>query len=143
MIVEAGPDAPPHFFLLGFRAPPGQVGPAAEQRGVIVTRTVLSFAGASLPAGEVKTEDEPFAGQTESGPFRYEAEIAVWKPVPDVAIVADLTTFLSAAQIADTDALPATIAATNFGSVAIDRGAGFGASLPRTYGHRPRGEGGG
>lgn len=141
MIIEAGPNAPPHFFLIGFRAPPGGVGPTAERRGVVVTRSLLSFTGARLPAGDIKTKDEPFAGQSDSGPFRYESEISVWKPVPDVAIVADLATFLTPVQIADTDALPATVAATNFGTLSIDRGAGFGAAVNRTYGHRPRGSG--
>ena len=26
MIVQPGPQAPPHFFLIGYRAPPGQLG---------------------------------------------------------------------------------------------------------------------
>ena len=141
MIVEAGPGAPPHFFLIGFRAPPGGVGPAAEKRGVVITRSLLSFAGIALPAGAVKETDEAFAGQSASGPFRTEADIPVWKPVPDVAVVADLASFLTPAQIGNTNALPATIAATAFGSLAVDRGSGFGAAVNRSYGHRPRGSG--
>lgn len=141
MIVEALPGAPPHFFLIGFRAVPGNVGPSAEQRGVVVTRTLLDFAGTPLPAGAVRTEDEAFAGQPKSGPFRHEAEIAVWKPVPDVAVVADLASFLTPTQIADADALPETIAAAPFGTLAVDRGAGFGPPTLRSFGHRPRGSG--
>ena len=119
MILKPGPDAPPHFFLIGFRAPPGGTGAdgRGEQVGVFVARSVIGFDGAPAEASEVRKEDEPYPMLPVDGPFRYEAEIAPWKPEPDVIIV----------DAAGDDNAP-------FGSVAIDRGAGFGAPAPRNFG---------
>ena len=139
MILEPGPDAPPHFFLIGYRAPPGQLGTAFEQVGVVVTRSVLRFDGSPGDPGEVRKEDEPFDGLPAEGPFRFESEIAAWKPEADLIVVDDLATFLTPAQIADPN-LATIITATPFGSVEIDRGAGFGPAIPLSFGWLARTE---
>jgi hypothetical protein len=140
MIVQAAPGAPPNFFLVGYRAPPGQLGTNAEQVGAVVLRQVIDFAGAPADGGEVLKEDKPFAGQPDAGPFRYEAEIAAWKPQPDVVVVDDLATFLTPAQIAAPN-LAATVEGAAFGTLAIDRGAGFGPAAPQNFGWLRRTEG--
>lgn len=137
MIVQPGPQAPPHFFLIGNRAPPGGLGTDFEAVGTVVVRQAVGFTGAPAEAGEVLKEDKAFAGQPAEGPFRYESEIAPWKPEPDVVVVDELAAFLTPLQIADPD-LAQVLAAQPFGTVEVDRGAGFGVALARTYGWAPR-----
>jgi hypothetical protein len=139
MILEPGPEAPPHFFLIGYRAPPGQQGTAFEQVGVVVTREVVHFDGLPVDQGEVRKEDEPFDGLPAEGPFRFESEIAAWKPETDLIVVDDLDTFLTPAQIADPN-LPTIITSIPFGSVEIDRGSGYGAAIPLNFGWLTRTE---
>ena len=127
MILEPGPNARPHFFLVGWRAPSGGMvaGAAAERVGVLVARDVIGFDGSALDAGDVLTSDQPFVATDSSGPFRLEAEIVTAKPVPDVVVVHDKA---------------ASEAAAAFGSVRIDRGAGFGIAHARVFGWLPRGD---
>lgn len=86
MLINAPQDAP-IFFLTGPRAPLGGFGPAAEEMGVVVWRQKRGFGGAELTPGKVLDQDQPFNPANGSGPFRFESEIAVFKPEPDVVIV--------------------------------------------------------
>ena len=138
MIVQPGPQAPPHFFLIGYRAPPGQLGTDFEEVGAVVVRQVLDLVGAAADAGDVLKEDAAFDQQPAEGPFRYESEIAAWKPEPDVVVVDELVNFLTAVQIADPN-LVDLLAAEPYGAVEVDRGAGFGLAVARDYGWLPRG----
>lgn len=137
MIVQPGLQAPPHFFLIGYRAPPGGFGTDFEEVGTVVVRQAVDFAGAAADAGEVLKEDKAFEGQPPEGPFRYESEIAAWKPAPDVVVVDELASFLTPVQIADPD-LPQVLAAQPFGTLQVDRGTGFAPATARSYGWLPR-----
>ncbi|HSW22246.1 MAG TPA: hypothetical protein VLJ62_05730 [Burkholderiaceae bacterium] len=123
MLVEPGPTARPHFFLVGFRAPPSGSAPPAQEVGVLVLRDVIRFDGSPAPAGPVRMEDEPFQANEPSGPFRYEAEIATAKTWLDAVIVHDRAS---------------SLVPTAFGSVRVDRGAGFGGAHPRNFGWASR-----
>ncbi len=166
MIIQAADFALPHMFLRGFRAPVGQkvahvpgdpADPADdtttfEEVGTFVARARLSFGGAAMDPGEVSTEDKPYDGAPAGGPFRYEFDIPVWKPAPDVVVVDAITSIpavvndpaiaplppppYSAALAADIDAV---LVAAPFGTVEIDRGAGFGAALALNFGWLSRG----
>lgn len=168
MIIEASETALPHLFLRGFRAPVGQAGGVAhvpgdpadpaddtttvEEVGTFIARSRLSFAGAVLVPGDVATEDMPHAGAPPSGPFRYESDIAVWKPAPDVVVVDAITAIASvvnhpaiaplppppytAQKAADIDAV---LVAAPFGTVEIDRGAGYGPASALNFGWLSRG----
>jgi len=143
MIVEAAEGAPPHFFLIGFRAPVGgQQGPDAEQVGAVVLRSVIGFSGAPQAAGDILVEDKPFDGQPPTGPFRYESEIAAFKPQPDVVVVDDIATFLDINTVPlpnrEPDKFPGVVAAVPFGTLAIDRGGGFGPAAPQAFGWLPK-----
>lgn len=149
MNIVASDTALPHFFLVAFRAPPGQVfdatAPNAEEVGAIVLRARVGFDGAAAEPGDVLLEDEPYADLPEGGPFRMEAEIAAWKAEPDVVVVDRLEDVLTPAQQADlgpppdTEAIADHLAASSFGSVAVDRGSGFGPAAPRPFGWLERG----
>src|ERR1051325_8900568 len=141
MILKPGPNAPPHFFLIGVRAPPGGAGPdgQGEKVGVLVARSVIGFDGTPGDGGEIRTEDEPFDAPAQAPP-RYEAEIAPWKPPPHVVVVDDLGPFLNAAQIGDADNLDQHVTNAVFGNVAVDRGAGFGAEMARHFGWLAKGK---
>lgn len=123
MILKPGPTARPHFFLLGFRAPPGGMGLGgqAEKVGVLVARNAVRFDGTPVSPGPVLVADEPFAGSPAEGPFRHESEIATDKPAPDVIVVHGA---------AHTD--------TAFGTLRVDRGTGFGAATALRFGWRVR-----
>jgi hypothetical protein len=125
MILKPGPQALPHMFLIGFRAPPGGmgIGGQAQKVGVVVAHDAVRFDGARVPPGPVRTADEPFAGQPAEGPFRFESQIATAKPTPDVIVVAT-----------------AALVNAPFGSVRIDRGAGFGFPTALNFGWRKRTE---
>lgn len=144
MILDSDPDALPHMFLRGFRAPPGGTAdpdPVAEEVGVFVARQVIGFDGLPRdPGEEVLSEDLPFAPPDKpEGPFRYEAELATAKPELDVVAVDDLANFMSNAEINADDAADIVVTRA-FGDVRIDRGAGFGAPIARNYGWLPRGK---
>jgi hypothetical protein len=166
MIIQASDSALPHMFLRGFRAPVGQTvshvpgDPGTpdddtttfEEVGTFVARSKLSVAGATLPPGDVATEDKPYANAPASGPFRHESDISVWKPAPDVVVVDALASIsllatdpaigpllgapFTTAQAEDIDA---ALVAAPFGSVAIDQGAGFGPTVPLNFGWLSRG----
>lgn len=138
MILKPGPNARPHFFLIGFRAPPAGTGPDAERVGVLVARDVIRFDGTPGDPGKVRTADEPYQGLPAEGPFRYESEIATHKPAADVLVVDDLANFLTPLQIADVNNLDNHIAAAVFGTVELDRGAGFGIATALHFGWRSR-----
>lgn len=166
MIIQAADSALPHMFLRGFRAPVGQkvahvpgdpADPADdtttfEEVGTFVARSKLSFAGAAIAPGEVATEDLPYDGAPAAGPFRYESDIPVWKPSPDVVAVDAITSIASVVNdpsIAPlppppySDALAADIdvvlVAAPFGTVEIDRGSGFGPASALNFGWLSRG----
>jgi hypothetical protein len=144
MNVVASDTAPPHFFLVGFRAPPSAPfdaqNPNAQEVGTFIARSRLRFDGTAVEAGDVLTEDEPYDGLPDDGPFRLEAEIAPWKPVPDIVVVDRLENFLTPAQLldlgppADTAAIEGHIEAALFGTVAVDRGTGFGGAFAQRFG---------
>jgi hypothetical protein len=118
------PDAKRNFFLIGHRARlPGKVGPdgKGEKIGALVVRSMLGLDGAALDGGEVGKEDAPYPGGAAEGPFRYESEIAPFKPAPDVIVVG----------VAADDGTP-------YGTVAVDRGAGFGVPVARLFGWASR-----
>ncbi|MBJ3764443.1 hypothetical protein ILP92_17035 [Maribius pontilimi] len=158
MIVEPAENAPPHFFLIGVRAPNGGAqddgagGVSHEDVGTIALRAGVDFSGAPLAnPGEVATDDAAYADMPDGGPFRHEADIATYKPRPDVIVVDDLPAILTPLQMADlglgdpvdvSEAFYGHLAATNFGTVRIDRGAGFGAAVARPFGWANRGDGG-
>lgn len=166
MIIQAADNALPHLFLRGFRAPVGQkaahvqgdpANPADdtttfEEVGTFVARSRLSFAGVAVDPGDVATEDKPYDGAPAAGPFRYESDIPVWKPAPDVVVVDAITAIdavVNDPAIAPlppppySDALAADIdtvlVAAPFGTVEIDRGAGFGPVLGLNFGWLSRG----
>lgn len=168
MILDAADSAPPHLFLRVNRAPVGQLAtydpgdPATpeddtvsfEEVGAFVARMKVSFAGELLDPGEVEPTDTVYDEFPESGPFRYEADIPAWKPLPDVVVVDDilsiaalvgspvLAPFPAAPYDADeAAAIDGVLTITPFGSVAIDRGSGFGPEIPRDFGwlHRTSG----
>lgn len=88
MLIKA-PDDSVHFFLVGPRAPLGGVGPDSERVGTLVQRSRIDTAGALLDPGEVIVTDVVFDEAVADSPVRYEAEIALFKPEPDVAIVSN------------------------------------------------------
>ncbi|MDQ7777217.1 hypothetical protein [Paracoccus aminovorans] len=166
MIIEAAETALPHLFLRGFRAPVGQkvahvpgdpADPADDattfqEVGAFVARARLSFAGAALDPGEVATEDQPYDGAPAAGPFRHEADIPVWKPDPDVVVVDAITAIAAVVNDPALAPLPpppwgdalaaeidAVLVAAPFGTVEIDRGAGFGPAAALNFGWLPRG----
>jgi hypothetical protein len=138
MILELGQNPPPHFFLIGFRAPPGQLGTAAQQVGTLVARSVVRFDGTPGDQGEVLLTDVPYEETPDEGPFRFESEIAPWKPSADVIVVDGLTTFVPPLDLADLEHLPTNITARVFGTVAVDRGSGFGAPEQINFGWTSR-----
>ena len=147
MNIVAADTAPPHFFLIGFRTPPGALfdkdNPNAQHLGAVVLRTKMQVGGAALAGGDVMTVDEPYPTFKPEGPFRLEAEIAPWKPALDVVVIDRLESFLTAAQQLDLGPPPNAaavalhIAASHFGTVAINRGAGFGVAVARRQPVRP------
>ena len=138
MIVQADPQAPKHFYLLGTRAPLGGTGPQGERVAVLVARQVLAFDGSALDGGEVLLEDQGLVPAWKSGPFRVEAEIAPYKPEPDVVVVDALAAMLPGGPFAPAEDVEAALPAAVFGSVAVDRGAGFGPALALSFGWRSR-----
>lgn len=151
MNIVAADTAPPHFFLIGFRTPPGALfdkdNPNAQHLGAVVLRTKMQVGGAALAGGDVMTVDEPYPTFKPEGPFRLEAEIAPWKPALDVVVIDRLESFLTAAQQLDLGPPPNAaavalhIAASHFGTVAINRGAGLwrrGGAAIRLAGSRRR-----
>jgi hypothetical protein len=150
MNIVATGSAPPHFFLVGFRAPPGQLfnanNPNAERVGTVVARMCLQFDTTPVAAGDVLLQDEPYPTFPQAGPFRFESEIAPWKPEPDVVVIDRLATFLTPPQQADLNppnaqAVAGHIELSNFGTVEVRRGAGFGVPTARPFGWRGRGAG--
>lgn len=149
MNIIAADTAPPNMFLVGFRAPPGvpfdAVNPNAEEVGVVIARSRVRLDGTVADPGDVLDQDQPYDPLPAEGPFRLESDLSVWKPVPDVVIVDRLENFLTPAQLVDLGpppdlaAIAGHIAGSSFGTVAIDRGAGFGAALPRPFGWLGRG----
>lgn len=166
MIIQAADSALSHMFLRGFRAPVGhkvahlQGDPADpaddrttfEEVGTFVARSRLSFAGAALDSGDVATEDKPYDGAPAAGPFRYESDIPVWKPAPDVVVVDAITSIASVVNDPAIAPLPpppysealaadigAVLVAASFGTVEIDRGTGFGPALALNFGWLSRG----
>ncbi|MBK4216491.1 hypothetical protein JJJ17_11190 [Paracoccus caeni] len=163
MIVNATDTALPHMFLRGFRAPVGQAATyqpgtdivSFQEVGSFIARARLGLDGAPRDPGEVATEDEAYDGMPESGPFRYEADISVWKAAPDVVVVDDilaipavvndpsLTPLPPAPYDADLAAdIDAVLTTASFGTVEIDRGAGFGPAQAVAFGWQSRGTGG-
>lgn len=159
MILEPGPDALPHMFLRGFRAPPGGTAdnnPVAEEVGVFVARQVIGTDGQARDPGDLLSEDTPFdPPKSKTGPFRLEAELATTKPELDVVIVDDLDDILTIADfnsiglngpadlngLADPEMLndlAGLLVTKSFGFVRIDSGSGFGAAIARNYGWSPR-----
>lgn len=133
MIIQAGDTALPHMFLRGFRAPSGGAvydGVAdivsGEEVGTFVAKARMNAAGQPLDPGEVDPVDKPYAGADPSGPFAFEAEIALSKPRPDIVVVHSA------------DAAGLVLDGQLFGTVNIDRGAGFGVAEPRNFGWTPR-----
>jgi hypothetical protein len=126
MLISA-PDTLSHFFLVGPRVPPGGAFPQVEQVGTLVIRQRLDAAGTQMDAGDVLVADEPFAG----GPVRFEAEIATWKPEPDVVIVG----------AAPAPAAPSPL--NSYGTVTLTRAgsAGPGTAYARAFDWLPRGKG--
>lgn len=141
MLVRADPQAPKHFYLLGTRAPLGGAGPQGERVAVLVARQVLAFDGSARDGGEVLLEDQGFDPVWKSGPFRVEAEVAPYKPEPDVVVVDAVAAMLPGGPFAPPEDVAAALPAAVFGSVAIDRGAGFGAPVGLSFGWRPRSSG--
>jgi hypothetical protein len=142
MILKPGPDALPHLFLKGFRAPAAGTGdtpnPMAEEVGVFVARQKLGFDGQPRDPGKVLDADLPFDPPNKpEGPFRFEAEIPTTKPELDLVIVDDFAAFLTPLEQAD-PALSNIIVTKNAGSVSVDTGTGFGAAIPRQFGWQPR-----
>jgi hypothetical protein len=113
MIIKTADGAPPNFFLIGFRAPPGGAAPPAEKVGVFIARSVVRFDGLPGSAADIRTEDELFSGP---GGLKFESEIAPWKPQADVAVARQ------------------GVGLSPYGSVRIDRGAGFGPALACSFG---------
>lgn len=130
MLISA-PDTLSHFFLVGPRVPPGGAFPQVEQVGTLVIRQRVDAAGAQIEAGDVLAADEPFAGGPAGGPARLEAEIAPWKPEPDVVIVG----------AAPAPAAPSPL--NSYGTVTLTRAgsAGPGTVYARAYDWLARGEG--
>ena len=142
MILKPGPDALPHLFLKGFRAPAAGTGdtanPLAEEVGVFIARQKLGFDGQPRDPGKVLDADLPFDPPNKpDGPFRFEAEIATTKPELDVVVVDDFAAFLTPLEQADPD-LAKIIVTKNAGSVQVDTGTGFGAAIQRMFGWQPR-----
>lgn len=144
MILQPTPDALPHMFLRGFRAPPGGTGdipdPVAEEVGVFIARQVIGTDGLPRDPGEVLSEDQAFAPPPPNAPVpppRVEAELATMKPEIDVVIVDDLANFMLQPDIDDPD-VAELIVAQPFGQVRINTGAGFGPAIPRHFGWWPR-----
>jgi len=129
MIVQATQTAPPHFFLVGARAAIGTDADLLAKRvGTVVTRSKLDSLGQQIAAGDVALVDVPFPGQPAEGPFRFESDIAPYKPYPDIVVVAgDHTNVPPALPVA-------------FGSVRVDRGSGFGPIANLNFGWALRGE---
>ena len=168
MIIQAPETALPHMFLRGFRAPVGSPvqhlpgNPADpsddnvtfEEVGTFVARTKLTTAGMVIDPGDIATADLAYDNMPASGPFRYESDIPVWKPAPDVIVVdaiGNIATVVNDPTIAPLPAPPYDLAlaaaidgvliAKPFGNVAINRGTGFGIGLPLNFGWLPRGAG--
>ena len=110
------PENSPHFFLIGPRAPLGGKGPAFEEVGTLVYKAKRSTTGDRLEPDKILVTDEPFLEPQTTGPFRFEADIAVYKPEPDVVIVGGF---------------PQT--GNNFGKVEILRGGGSGTSVVEAH----------
>lgn len=92
MLINA-PENSVHFFLVGPRAPLGGTGPIGERVGTLVQRARIDAAGQPLDAEEVLATDVKFDDADVDSPVRYEAEIATYKPAPDVAIVSDAPSY--------------------------------------------------
>ncbi len=158
---------PPPMFLRGVRAPVGQTvayvpgdpaDPADdattfEEVGTIVVRSKVSFAGAVLTPGDVATEDVPLDGAPVSGPFLYESDIPIWKPAPDVVVIDQITAIDAVVNHPLVAPLPAppydddlaariatALTTAPFGSVEVDRGAGFGPAIALNFGWLTRTE---
>ena len=139
MLVEA-PENAPIFFLVGPRIPPG--GGPPEEAGTVVWRQRIGFSGQVLDPREVLVVDDPFPdtdpaapppSKDPSGPFRFESEIAIHKPLLDVVIVGS-----HMAQLA----LPPPIVPVAYGSITITRPAtGVFGPIPRNFDWLPRSEG--
>jgi hypothetical protein len=173
MIVDATDTALPHMFLRGFRAPVGQkvahlqgdpLDPeddavTFQEVGTFVARAVVDFSGDIDTESEVATEDVVYDNMPAAGPFRYEADIPVWKPDLDVVIVDAIGNISAvvtdptfppppAGEYSDAEAavIDGLMVAASFGTVAIRRGTGpldpFDAAIARNFGWLPRGSGG-
>ena len=130
MLISA-PDTLSHFFLVGPRVPPGGAFPQVEQVGTLVIRQRVDAAGTQIEAGDVLASDAPFAGGAVGGPARFEAEIATWKPEPDVVIVG----------AAPAPAAPSPL--NSYGTVTLTRAgsSGPGTAYARAFDWLARGEG--
>ena len=121
MQISAGPNAPPHLFFLGLRAPMGGQGPAAQRVGAIALKQTIHADGTVGTESDVLKTDEPYAGAAAVEPCWLEADLATAKPELDVIAVKAL---------ADDGTL--------FGSFQVDRGGGFGVAQALTFGWLPR-----
>lgn len=148
MKIVSSNGAPPNFFMVGFRAPPGQTfdaaHPNAQKVGVVVARARVRLDGAAADPADVLKTDQPYPGFPAEGPFRLEADIATFKPALDIVVIDRLVAVLTPAQQVDLGPPPNVaavrqhLAASNFGAVAVDRGSGFGAGVVRPFGWRSR-----
>jgi len=149
MKIVSSDTAPPNFFLIGLRAPPGQpfdaAHPNAQKVGTVVTRSRIRLDGAVADPGDVLKQDEPYPTFPADGPFRLETDIVTFKPVLDVVVIDRLENVLTPVQQLDlgpppnTDAVKLHLAGSNFGTVSVDRGGGFGAAVARPFGWLGRG----
>ena len=138
MLLEV-PDNAPVFFLVGPRIPPS--GGAPEEAGTVVWRQRIGLAGEELEPGEVQVVDDPFPNtdpaapppsKDPSGPFRFESDIAVYKPQLDVVIVG--------AQMAQFPP-PPPFAQVAYGNITITRpDSGIVGPIARNFDWLPRGE---
>ena len=103
----------------------------ASRSGVFVARAGDRFDGTPGDAGDVlDARTSPSPTCRPRGRSGYESEIAPWKPDADVVVVDDLDNFLTPASRPRRPrrCRPITVTSKHvFGTVAIDRGAGFGA----------------
>jgi hypothetical protein len=82
MLVKA-PENAPIFFLVGPRATAG----GTEEVGTVVWRQKRAFDGTPVDPEAVLAQDVPHTSGGPSGPFKFENEIAVFKPKLDVVVV--------------------------------------------------------
>lgn len=123
MQVITDSQAPPNLFFIGLRAPAGGAGPngTAQRVGVVVLKQTVLSDGTVNHSNPILEKDVPYAGESNNGPFQLESDLVPTKPDLDVIVV----------RGKNDDNHP-------YGSAQIDRGAGFGAALPRNYGWQSR-----